>query len=131
MAVTAQAYPFYLPRDELEAVAWLAGQVDAEDVVLASYAMGNTIPTRANSRVFVGHQFGSYRLDEKLRLVEAFFDPDTPDADRQATLRAYGVTLLYYGEIERRMGAFDPSQAGYLEAVYDAGGVAIYAVRWG
>jgi hypothetical protein len=53
------------------------------------------------------------------------------DADRRATLRAYGVTLLYYGEIERRMGSLDPSRASYLEAVYDAGGVAICAARLG
>ena len=129
MAVTQGTYPFYLHRSELRAVDWLAGRTEEQDVVLASYAMGNTIPTRASCRVFVGHQFESYRLDEKLALVETFFDADTPDGERKAILRDYGVTWLYYGRIERAMGGFDPSRATYVERAYDVDGVAIYAVR--
>ena len=104
-------------------------RVDEADVILASYAIGNTIPTRAPCRVFVGHQFSSYRLEEKLALVEAFYGEGTADKSRQAILREYGVTWVYYGSMERRIGNA-PSPGSYLDLAYDADGVSIYRVRW-
>jgi hypothetical protein len=129
LAAIRGAYPFYLPAGDLRALDWLAEQVDEADVILASYAMGNTIPTRASCRVFVGHQFSSYRLEEKLALVEAFYDEDTADKSRQAMLWEYGVTWVYYGTVERRIGNV-PSPGLYLDLAYDEGGVSIYRVRW-
>jgi hypothetical protein len=129
MAIAEGGYPFYLPRAELRAVDWLAERVDREDVVLASYAIGNTMPTRASCRVFVGHQFGSYQLEDKLGAVRAFLDADTPDAERMAVLREYGVTWFYYGRVERQIGDYDPSQASFLEQSYEQDGVTVYRVR--
>jgi hypothetical protein len=128
MAVIQGTYPFYLPWDELRAMDWLSERVDRRDVVLASYPIGNTIPTRVSCRVLVGHQFESYDLNAKLDAVKSFFGANTSDAEREATLREYGVTWVYYGHIERDMGGFDPSRARYLTRMYDAGGVAIYAI---
>jgi hypothetical protein len=129
MAITQGTFPFYLPREELQAVAWLAQNAGERDAVLASYAIGNVIPTHAPGRVFVGHQFGTYRLDEKLEMVDAFFAAETSDLDRQALLCNYGLTFVYYGGIERDKGGFDPAGAPYLERVYRENGVDIYRVR--
>ncbi|MBL7200995.1 MAG: hypothetical protein ISS56_12705 [Anaerolineae bacterium] len=129
MAIAQGTFPFYLPREELQAVDWLAQNVGEQDAVLASYAIGNVVPTRAPCRVFVGHQFGTYRLDAKLRMVDAFFAVETPDLDRQALLRDYELTFVYYGSIERGKGGFDPAGAPYLERVYRENEVDIYRVR--
>jgi hypothetical protein len=129
MAITQGTFPFYLPQEDLRAVDWLAQNVGERDAVLASYAIGNVIPTRAPCRVFVGHQFGTYRLDAKLRMVDAFFAVETPDLDRQALLRDYELTFVYYGSIERGEGGFDPDGAPYLERVYRENEVGIYRVR--
>jgi hypothetical protein len=127
MAISQGTFPFYLSRDELVAMDWLANRVNERDVVLASYAIGNLIPTRAPCRVFVGHQFESVRLEDKLAMVNAFY-ADMADTDRQALLDEYGVTFVYYGEIEQKKGGFDPARSPYLEQVYAANGVTIYAV---
>lgn len=128
MAITQGTYPFFLPREELRAVDWVAEHAVERDVAMASYAIGNTIPTRAPGRVVAGHQFGTYQLDEKLASIERFYGAEASDAERLGILRRYGVTLVYHGRIERRIGAFDPTQADYLEAVYDEAGIVVYAV---
>jgi hypothetical protein len=128
MAISQGDYPFYLPRTELEAVEWLATQVDERDVVLASYSLGNFIPTRASCRVLVGHQFSSYALEPKLALLHRFFSAATEDSERRAILSEYGVTTVYYGSFEQRLGDFEPGQAFYLKEAYREDGVAIYAV---
>lgn len=129
LALTQGDYPFYLARGEVQAVDWLAGRVGQQDAVLASYPIMNLLPARASCRVFAGHQFATPRLHEKLASVHAFWDAATPDAERQALLRAGGITYVYHGRIERGEGEFDATQAPYLEQVYGAGGVDIYAVR--
>ena len=128
MALSRGDYPFYLAQGELQAVDWLAQASGGDDVVLASYAMGNTIPMRAPCRVFAGHQFGTYRLHEKLALVGEFYDARTPDDRRMAILREYGVSHVYHGGFERQIGAFDPMKADYLERVYAEQGTSIYRV---
>jgi uncharacterized membrane protein len=128
LAISRGDYPFYLPTADLRAVDWLAEQVGETDIVLASYAMGNTIPTRAPCRVFVGHQFGSYRVAEKLALVERFYHEETAEETRQGILEEYGVTWVYYGSIERKLGELSPVVAN-LRTAYDRDGVTIYRVQ--
>jgi hypothetical protein len=128
LAIAQGSYPFYLPAADVAAVEWLGERVDETDIVLASYAMGNTIPTRASCRVFVGHQFGSYRLQEKLAEVEAFYGAEMTDEERRALLADYGVNWVYYGSIERRLGDM-PALGAVLELAYDRNGVSLYRVR--
>ena len=47
---------------------------------------------------------------------------------KELGLEAYGVGWVYYGRIERRVGAWDAPPV-YLKPVYDAEGVVIYQVR--
>ena len=131
VALTQAGPPFYLAEEEREAIDWLAERATEQDVVLSSYGTGNAIPARARCRVYMGHQFSTYRLEEKHGQARRFFGAQTPEAERMGLLRESGVTWVYYGPREREMGGLNPAGAGYLEEVYAAGGVSVYAVTVG
>ncbi|HET92237.1 MAG TPA: hypothetical protein ENN99_16080 [Chloroflexi bacterium] len=119
----------FRPAGEVAALDWLSERVQPDDVVLAAYDTGNYLPVRVVARVFVGHGFETMDAEEKERLVARFFDPEADDAWRRDLLTRYGVDYVFWGPEERRLGAFDPRDASYLRAVYDAGGYTILEIE--
>jgi uncharacterized membrane protein len=60
--------------------------------------------------------------------VAAFFAEATFDQQRVDVLNRYQVSYVFYGPAERQLGGFDPTQASYLDKVYDNGEATIYRV---
>jgi hypothetical protein len=131
MATVGQRPPLvFIAAAQVEAAAWLAKWAD-QTVVLASYDVGNYLPTVADVRVFVGHGPETVRSDEKQAQVETFFKANTEDGWRRSLLADFGVDYLYYGPAEQALGGYLPETAPYLEQVYHNGPVKIYRVRPG
>jgi hypothetical protein len=68
-------------------------------------------------------------LYEKQRMVQAFFDVDTPDDERQAILQDFGVDYVLYGVGEQALGDYDPSKASYLKPCFTSHQAIVYCVR--
>jgi hypothetical protein len=128
IALVEKSFPYYFSQDELRAMVSLAEHIDFDDVVLGAYPTGNVLPTRALCRVVVGQQFSTLEPMKKLENVTRFFDAQTLDLERQDILDSYGVTVVYYGQWERRLGAFEPAKAPYLTEIHREGETVIYRV---
>jgi hypothetical protein len=79
-------------------------------------------------RVYAGHWIETAHLDEKVRLLYRFFDPNADDHWRQQFLTDIHAAYLWYDESARALGDWDPASATYLEAVFKSGGLTIYRV---
>jgi asparagine N-glycosylation enzyme membrane subunit Stt3 len=92
--VSAPRPPLYQTADELAALDWLGAQTTDRDVVLSDWRFGNLLPIYANTRVFVGHPIETIGYTEKRADADHFFDPSTPEADRQALIDRWQITFV-------------------------------------
>jgi hypothetical protein len=92
--VSAPRPPLYQSIDELAALNWLGAQTTDRDVVLSDWRFGNLLPIYANARVFIGHPIETIGYAEKRAAVDHFFDPTTPEADRQALIDRWQITFV-------------------------------------
>ncbi len=86
--------PLYQTGDELAALAWLGRHTTDRDVVLADWRFGNRLPIYADARVFVGHPIETIGFKEKQAAADHFFEPATPEIDRQALIDRWRITLV-------------------------------------
>jgi hypothetical protein len=121
--------PVFQDAEQIAALTWLDHQVRPDDVVLSSYETGNYLPVRARARAFVGHGPETTNADHKKALVARFFNAASDDRWRQGLLREYGVDYVFWGPAERRLGAFDPSTASYLQQTFSAQEYAVFGVE--
>jgi len=129
LALRGQPAPIYRDAEEIAALDWLSAQVDADDVVLASYETGNYLPVRVGARVVLGHGPETVDIEDKRKLVAAFFDSSTSDDWRRRLLEQYGVDYVFVGPRERLIGDFEPAHAAYLRQVYCGGRYVVFEVK--
>jgi hypothetical protein len=134
VALAEHYYPYYLPADDAMAVTWLGAHARSDDVVLASYSIGNYTAARSDARSFLGHQFAVIDPQGKDQAVRSFYSGRTADEERRALVASHGITLVYYGAHERRLGLetggvpFEPEGVPWLVPVYRGGETAIYRI---
>ena len=92
--VSAPQPPLYQTAEELAALNWLGAHTTDRDVVLSEWRFGNLLPIYADARVFVGHPIETIGYKEKRATVDRFFDPSTPEADRQALIDRWQITFV-------------------------------------
>jgi hypothetical protein len=126
--LTHRAPPAFHPAGEIAAMDWLAGRAGDDDIVLSAYESGNVIPARAHVRVFLGHGPETLYTEEKREAVRRFFDAATGDAWRQELIDQYSIDWVFYGPAEQVLGTWDPTEAPYLEPVYDNMGHTLFRV---
>jgi hypothetical protein len=131
LAATAfqHSYPFFHERAENEAIDWLGRQTASTDTALTAYGTGSYIPSRINHRVFVGYWVETARFEDKMAMVDRFFQEETPDSWRSKLLEEYGIAYLFYGPRERMLGTFDPTGKSYLSPGFANSLVTIYRVQ--
>jgi hypothetical protein len=128
LTAVGHPYPFFHEREENEAIDWLAKETAPSDTVLAAYGTGSYIPARINHRVFVGYWAETARCQEKIAMVDRFFQAGTPDSWRAELLRAYDIAYVFYGPREALLGGFDPRDSALLSPVFANELVTIYGV---
>jgi hypothetical protein len=129
LTVVGHPYPFFHEREENEAIDWLAEETAPSDTVLAAYGTGSYIPARIDHRVFLGYWAETARCEEKIEMVDRFFQGETADDWRAELLEAYEIAYVFYGPRERIVGSFDPTSKPYLLPIYSTSLVTIYQVR--
>jgi uncharacterized membrane protein len=128
-AAVRQPYPFFRSEAELQAADWLQANVGLTNIVMASLETGNYLAAQVGNPVVLGHWAETVDFDTRTQEVYRFYDAATSDAWRQAFLSEHGVSYVWYGPQEWRLGDFDPDQAPYLSPVYQEAHFEIFSVR--
>ena len=74
----------------------------------------------------MGQFFLTLNFNEKVDMVEQFWDVNTNDEWRRAVIEEWHITHIYVGQYERQLMAESIIPPG--EVVYDQDGVQIYEV---
>ena len=117
----------YLPRDEAQAMDWLAVHTPPEALVLAAPHTGPFIPALAGRRVLYGHPMETVDAVRWRELSAAFFAGCLDEAYAHRLLREQGVDFIYYGPEEQALGGF-PLAVG-VTPVTRIGRVVLYRVE--
>jgi uncharacterized membrane protein len=124
-----QPYPFFRTKAELDAMDWMQANVVLTKIVMASSETGNYLAAQVGNPVVLGHWAETVDFATRTREATQFFATVTDDAWRKTFLSGHGVSYVWYGPQERRLGDFDPDQAPYLIPVYQEPQITIFSVR--
>jgi hypothetical protein len=128
-AAVRQPFPFFRSEMESQAMDWLKATGDETKIVMTSAETGNFLAAQVGNPVVLGHwaetvDFATRRLE-----AEQFYAAATNDEWRKEFLSGYGVSYVWYGPQERRLGDFEPEKAAYLYPVYQEAQITIFSVR--
>ena len=125
----AQQPPGFRAGGEIAALDWLNQYATDADVVLSSEYTGNFLPARVAARAFLGHGPETAYSEQKRALVAAFYTAATSGEARQAFLRDWPITYVFYGPLEKQLGQVDLTRLNNLALVYEQNGYQIYRVN--
>jgi hypothetical protein len=136
--ISAMASPIkntqvYSQPDELAAYAWLRANTAPNDLVLTTFDLrgkgsGGRLVGATGQRVFIGHWFETADFEDKVKQVAQFYDPTTSDDWRRAFLKEVNAAYIWYDQDARAVGAWNPTNADYLQAAFTSDTVTIYKV---
>jgi hypothetical protein len=120
--------PYYIPTDVADAFQWLEHHAQPRDLVLSHPGNGYHLPADAGVRAFVGHGHFTINYQQKVEQMLYFYNAAASEPFRKELLKKYGIDYVFFGDLERATGAFDPLTAPYLSQVYANATAAIYKV---
>jgi hypothetical protein len=121
------ASPYYLRRDDADALGWLAEHATPADVVLAPIDVGQFVPNYGASRAYLAHWAMTNRFYERRDNVDRFFRTDTLDSWRSDLLTAESVSLILRPDPGPEARAtFDPGQSPEFELLFSRPHTRIY-----
>ncbi len=98
-------------------------------VVLAAYETSNALPAYANVRVIIGHGPESAGGEITKKKAEAIYQSSISDGERLQFLKNHQVRFVVWGELERKLGNWNPASANYLKKISQSGDYFIYEVE--
>jgi len=122
-------YPYFLHKDDAVALEWLEEHTSPDAIVLSSYEVGRYVPGLTGRRAFLAHWAQTVGFYDKRDRVARFFDAQTDDMERLATLQAFGVDYVFHGPAERALGQYDPSESPLFSIAFPSPQVTIYHVN--
>lgn len=123
--------PFFLHRDEMAALEFLATTTGPDDVVLAPLDLGQFVPNYGRTRAYLAHWAMTNRFFERRAAVARFFDPATTDIERARILDRDRVTLVLRGSGPEGDLTYDPAGSPLFEPVFQRPHAAVFRYRGG
>lgn len=120
--------PYYIPKDVADAFRWLDLHADQASLVLSHPGNGYHLPVDAGVRAFVGHGHFTINYQQKVEQMLYFYNGAASDLYRRELLKKYGIDYVFFSDLEKTAGAFDPAAAPYLTKVYANATTAVYKV---
>ena len=112
---------------EVSAFQWIATHTPSEASILSAPLTGTRLPAFADVRVVVGHPFETPDYQQRVSMVDRWFKGEVSPDQVLAGLASWNLKYVFYGPTEKALGP-RPAWLDSLDAVYDRGGVQIYAV---
>lgn len=119
--------PYYLSKDEIAALDWLAARATSNDVVLAELNFGQFVPMWSDARAFLAHWTGTLNYRSRLQAADAFVSGNLSEQAQIALLKQDGITYVVGSSLGSQSDALNRSP--YLSAAFQQGPVTIYEVR--
>jgi len=123
--------PFYISEDEVRAYNWLRENTEESDIVMAGRVSGNQIPAWTGRRVVWGHPFETIDSELKLKSVEEFYSGALSADESVRTLTDTEATILYYGQMERKLGTLPEGIDAVTHPIYSDRNVEIFRIDRG
>lgn len=126
-----QNYPplTFMRPGEAAAYDWLAANTSYEPTsVLVGPEHGNRIVGYANRRVFMGQWSQTIDPAQKMRLARLFYGGKMTDTESVDLLREYGLTHVFVGREETRLGGASLAGKMFLRQVFANDDAVIYEV---
>jgi hypothetical protein len=121
-------YPYYLHKDEVQAMSWMSVHSDPNQVVLSSLTTGQYVPALTGMHAFLAHWAQTLDFYGKEQMVQEFFSANTSDAWRVQILRQYHVEYILYGPAEKVLGSYQPQTSAFLQPVFSSPNAVVYQV---
>jgi len=122
-------YPYFLFRDDVEALNWLEENNLQTDVIFSARTLGQYIPALTGSKAFLSHWAQTVDFIEKTEMVNTFFESQTDDTYRMNLIREFGIDYILYSETEGALGSYDISNSPFLIEVFSRPRTKIYQVQ--
>jgi hypothetical protein len=117
-ALLAARGDFRVDAQLLDSYSWLNAHSRANDVVLADFDNSNSLPQYTHNVVFCGYN-NAVRFDDKLKDVQQFLDPKTPNAFRKQLIQQSAIQfVLLTGDEERQFTQMQIAQETFDEAPF-------------
>ena len=121
-------YPYYLYKEEVEALEWIEKQPGMDEVVFSSLTTGQYVPVFTGKHAFLAHWAQTVDFYGKREMVREFYNPATENDRRLQILQDYGVKYVLYGPAEKQLGEVNLAQSSFLREVYSTPKVEVYEV---
>jgi hypothetical protein len=121
---------YFLRTTEVNALNFIESAVTSSDVVMSTHDIGQYIPALTGARSFIGHWAQTLDFYGKRDMVEAFFNPATPDSERQRILDEFNIRYVLMTPEAATFG-YDPHDAPYLTEVFAEGSTFVFEVNAG
>lgn len=126
--ISARADPFFLSQDTLDALNWLGGHTQREDIVLSSWETGSFIPRIAGNTAFIGHFAQTLNVEDKDRQVRWFYGADFDTDEKREFLIQNKIKYVFIGPSEERLNGGHFPEQPFLKQVYRNDDVRIFQV---
>jgi hypothetical protein len=110
--------PYYLHRDELAALEWLADHSGPQDVVLAPLEIGQFVPNYGETRAFVAHWAMTNQFFDRRDAATRFFAPGTSEDFRRQVLARDAVTFVLEPEVRQNHAVCELRASPMFRAVF-------------
>jgi len=121
-------YPYYLHRDDIEALSWLKDNSYSDEIVLSSLTIGQYVPALSGNKAFLAHWAQTVDFYDKVDRVEGFFDLSVSDDERTETINKFNVAYVLYGPAELQLGDYDPAVAEWTELVFSSAHTRVFRI---
>jgi hypothetical protein len=122
-------YPYYLYKDEINAMEWLDDNAQPDDVIFSSLTVGQYIPAMTGSHAYLAHWAQTVDFYTKTDTVNAFFSAQSGQVDQTKIMLDEGIDYVFFGPAEKQLGIEEISGSETLSEVYANGLVAVYKVN--
>ncbi len=124
----------YLSPAERAGYAWIERETTVDDVILTTFdwsgrGSGGKLAAFTGRRVFIGHWIETAYFDDKIALVQRFYNPETNDTERCNFLHEYGINFVWFDADARAVGALEPDVVSCLQRVIASENNAIIIYR--
>lgn len=119
--------PVFLSQEFLDSLNFIKS-LDG-DIVLSSFASGNVIPYYSGKRVYAGHWAETIFWEQKELALKKFYNGETIDNWREDFLRRSGISIVFWGPDERKLGNWNPQGADFLTPIYEAGEYSVFFLK--
>lgn len=124
-----QSYLIFVDPNINSAMTWYKQNALASDTILTGLESGGLLPGLTGKKVYFGHPIETVNFETKRAQAEFFYENNDRDELKKDFLKANQISYIFYSDLEKKLGDFQPAQKDYLSEVYKNEKINIYKVN--